>query len=207
MTLQCIRPPHPPTLCSISTPQSFAQALLSLPAYTQANPLGRLEAQYIIPVSLILNQNVTFKEVVGLAVGSAASNRSSSGSSLPLPLPLLMTGPTFPMQRGLSVPPIVAFNLAGCVGCLALTDSTVHVYLTQMLLTGRTEGGGRGAGDGGWRTGDGGRGTGDGGWGTGDGGWGMGDGGRGTEDKGRGTGHGGRLELLTLFCLIPLTNF
>ena len=152
-------PPPTPTLFSVSTPQSFAQALLSLiPAYILANPLARFEAQYVLPASLILNQNVTAEDVVDLAVGSTALNGSGNGSGsgsrrgLPLPLPLLMTGPTFPMQLGLAVPSIVALSLAGCVGCLALTDSTVHVYLTQMMLTGRT---GVVGGECGWWTGGG----------------------------------------------------
>ena len=100
-------------------------------------------ARYIFPASVILYKNVSVKEVVDLA--SAAVNGSCGGSSggssgannsVLLPLSLLMSGPSFPMQLGVAVPSIVRLDLTGCIGCLAMTDNTVNVYLSQMTLTG-----------------------------------------------------------------------
>ena len=125
-------------MCSVTTPESLAAALCSLPAYA-SSPLARLMARYILPASIILYQNVSVKEAVGLAF--AAVNGSSSGSSggssgVSLPLPLMISGPRFPMQLGVARPSIVRLDLTGCVGCLDLTDNTINVYLTQVTLTG-----------------------------------------------------------------------
>ena len=137
-----LRPPPPPLRppFSVTTPQSFATALLSLPVYATSGPLARLMAMFIMPASFIIAQNTSVREAVGLASTAAAVNGSSGGSSggssVSLPLPLLMTGANYPVQLGVNAPRTTRFDLAGCVGCLVMADTTVNVYLTQMLVTG-----------------------------------------------------------------------
>ena len=56
--------------------------------------------------------------------------------SVSLGLPVLLTGPLFPTQVGVPIPTSVTLDLAGCLGCMSPSNSSAHVYINHLHLTG-----------------------------------------------------------------------
>ena len=136
----CTKPAHVPLdslYLSISTPGGLADALehISVVLGGQATVVGA--AASFMPATIVLEQSVSAANVVQLA--SLKANGSIS-----LNLPLLLSVPLFPVKLGVPIPTSVALDLSGCLGCLALTDSQVHVYLASIQLTGLAPLGGPG---------------------------------------------------------------
>ena len=65
----------------------------------------------------------------------AALNVVQAGG-ISLGLPLLLTGPLFPSQLGAPIPTSVALDLAGCLGCMSLSNRSAHVYIYDLHLIG-----------------------------------------------------------------------
>ena len=53
-----------------------------------------------------------------------------------LGLPLLLTGPLFPTQLRAPIPTSVVLDLAGCLGCMSLSNRSAHVYIYDLSLIG-----------------------------------------------------------------------
>ena len=53
-----------------------------------------------------------------------------------LGLPLMLTGPLFPTQLGAPIPTSVVLDLAGCLGCMSLSNRSAHVYIYNLSLIG-----------------------------------------------------------------------
>ena len=129
----CVDPGHRSpvntSFFSVSTPTGLADAL------EQVSRLGDVPASITFaltyaPAIVVLEQDVAAADVVQRA------SRQSSGS-MELSLPVLFTGPPFPVKLGLPLPSSpVALDLSGCVGCLALSGGNAPVYLADLHLTG-----------------------------------------------------------------------
>ena len=65
--------------------------------------------------------------------------------SIGLNMPLFLSGPIYPLTLGAHLPTTpVALDLSGCISCLSLNNSAVHVYLADLHLTGLEPGEGFG---------------------------------------------------------------
>ena len=107
----------------------MADSLLLLATTMASNPNMMTVAVGIMPSTIILEQNLTAAGVVHLA-------GSSPGDSVNISAPVLLSGPPFPFQLGVPPPAYVTLDLTGCVGCMSLAKTTVHVYLMNIGLTG-----------------------------------------------------------------------
>ena len=114
---------------SISTPGGLAAALEHVSVTLGGQAAAVAAATSFMPATIILEQSVSAADVVQLA--SLKANGSIS-----LNLPLMLSLPYFPVQLGVPIPASVALDLSGCLGCLSLLDSQVHVYLAGIQLTG-----------------------------------------------------------------------
>ena len=129
----CVDPGHRSpvniSFFSISTPTGLADAL------GQVSRLGDIPASVAFaltfePAIVVLEQDVSAADVV------LRASRQRSGS-IELSLPVLLTGPPFPVKLGLPLPPSpVALDLSSCIGCLVLSGGNAHVYLADLHLTG-----------------------------------------------------------------------
>ena len=115
---------------SISTPGGLAAALQHISVILGSLATAVAAATSFMPATIILEQSVSAADVVQQA--SLKAN-----SSISLNLPLLLSDPYYPaVKLGVPIPASVALDLSGCLGCLSLSDSQVHVYLAGIQLTG-----------------------------------------------------------------------
>ena len=112
---------------SVATSAGLADALVNVSTYVASNPPAVDRALTVFPNIIILEQDMGVQDVV---------QRASGGGPISLTLPLLLTGPPFPTQLGVPTPTSVSLDLTGCLGCLSLDNSTTHVYLANLHLTG-----------------------------------------------------------------------
>ena len=133
--LSLCRPPGPiPPLMqasdffSVSMASGLLDALLQLYTTIATDPLASGTAEVIWPSMVVVEQDLSASELV---------QHARSNGSVIINAPLLIMGPPFPTQLGQPIPATqVTLDLAGCSGCLVLPDSTVHVYLSDLHLTG-----------------------------------------------------------------------
>ena len=111
----------------VSTPAGLADSLLSIAAKVASSPAGVLATLYIFPALVIIEKDMSINDVVQLA--------ASQNGSVGLSVPLLLTPALYPLQLEAPVPPSVALDLSGCIGCVSLTGHA-RVYLTDLHLTG-----------------------------------------------------------------------
>ena len=110
----------------VDTSAGLADSLLQLSYKTRANdPAGISYATTVFPDILILERAVTAADVVQLA--------SRLNASVTLSAPLILNGPPFPRVPG---PANVSLDLSGCIGCMSLSNATMHLYLIDLHLTG-----------------------------------------------------------------------
>ena len=116
---------------STGMPAGLAQALWQVSAILSTNPTWTAFAFSVAPPVIILEADVSAEDVVQLA------SRQANGSiSLGMPVLILGLLPQFPLQPGVPNPASVTLDLTGCIGCLSLASSKVHVYLSHLRLTG-----------------------------------------------------------------------
>ena len=120
--------PLPNAFFSVNTSAALAGAVQTLTTSVAANPESFLAAQYVLPATIVLEQNMSVTDVLLLA--------SSSGGSINLSLSLLITGPSFPIELGVPPPPSVSLDLSGCAGCLTLTGQFANLYVANLNLVG-----------------------------------------------------------------------
>ena len=78
---------------------------------------------------LLYSQNIMIEQ-------SMAAVDVVQAGGISLGLPLMLTGPLFPTQLGAPIPTSVVLDLAGCLGCMSLSNSSAHVYIIGLCLTG-----------------------------------------------------------------------
>ena len=84
----------------------------------------------VSPNIIIIEQDMNVSGIIQLAP-------VQNGSSISLIVPLLLMGPPYPTtQLGVPPPSNVSLDLAGCMGCISLSNSDSHVYLINLHLTG-----------------------------------------------------------------------
>ena len=77
----------------------------------------------MLPTIIIVEQGMAALDVV-------------AGGGVSLGLPLVLMGSPFPSQLGAPIPTSVILDLAGCLGCMSLSNSSAHVYIIGLCLTG-----------------------------------------------------------------------
>ena len=78
---------------------------------------------------LLYSQNIMIEQ-------SMAAVDVVQAGGISLGLPLMLTGPLFPTQLGAPTLTSVALDLAGCLGCISLSNHSAHVYIYDLQLIG-----------------------------------------------------------------------
>ena len=113
---------------SISMPADLSETLLLLYDTMNTNPLTMTAGVNSFPSTIIIEKDSSAAAVVQLA--------SQQNGSVIINAALLLSAPAFPTQLGVPLPASVTLDLSGCVGCMSLSNSKVHVYLANLHLTG-----------------------------------------------------------------------
>ena len=108
---------------STATSAGLADSLLQLSTAGEDDPAARAFTQAVFASTVIIEQNMTTLDVV-------------DRGGVSLVLTLLLTGPPFPSHLGVPPPSSVTLDLAGCLSCISLSNSTAHVYIFGLSLTG-----------------------------------------------------------------------
>ena len=104
---------------SISTPAALSDALLLLYNTMITDPLSMFSGIGSFPSTIILEQDLDASGVLQLA--------ARQNSSVVINAPLLLSAPAYPVKLGVPLPASVTLDLAGCLGCMSLSDVKVQV--------------------------------------------------------------------------------
>ena len=106
-----------------ATSAGLADSLTQISMAVENDPAAAAFAFTLLAMIILFQQNVTALDVV-------------AGGGASLGLPLILMGSPFPSQLGAPIPASLVLDLAGCLGCVSLTNRATHVYIIDLCLMG-----------------------------------------------------------------------